>query len=95
MKEYADQAFPTREAFYQSLERSGIRVEDYKKGIARQMANEQLMRTAVGEVVVSEDEAGCRFSCIPNSTYFFRNKIYYDVGYENIMIGNGSDEILA
>ena len=57
MKEYADQAFPTREAFYQSLERSGIKVEDYKKGIARQMANEQLMRTAVGEVVVSEDEA--------------------------------------
>ena len=56
MKEYADQAFTTREAFYQSLERSGIRVEDYKNGIARQMANEQLMRTAVGEVVVSEDE---------------------------------------
>ena len=57
MKEYADQAFPTREAFYQSLERSGIKVEDYKKGIARQMANERLMHAAVGEVVVSEDEA--------------------------------------
>ena len=57
MKDYADQAFPTREAFYQSLERSGITVEDYKKGIARQMANEQLLRSAVGEVVVSEDEA--------------------------------------
>ncbi len=57
MKDYADQAFPTREAFYQSLERSGIKVEDYKKGIARQMANEQLLRSAVGEPVVSEDEA--------------------------------------
>ena len=57
MKDYADQAFPTREAFYQSLERSGITVEEYKKGIARQMANEQLLRSAVGEVVVSEDEA--------------------------------------
>ena len=57
MKEYADQAFPTREAFYQSLERSGIKIEDYKKGIARQMTNERLMHAAVGEVVVSEDEA--------------------------------------
>lgn len=57
MKDYADQAFPTREAFYQSLERSGITVEDYKKGLARQMANEQLLRSAIGEVVISEDEA--------------------------------------
>lgn len=57
MKDYADQFFPTREAFYQSLERSGIKIEEYKKGIARQMANEQLLRSAVGEVVISEDEA--------------------------------------
>ena len=57
MKDYADRTFPTREAFYQSLERSGITVEDYKKGLARQMANEQLLRSAIGEVVISEDEA--------------------------------------
>lgn len=57
MKDYADQVFPTREAFFQSLERSGIKVEDYRKGIARQMANERLLRSAIGEVVISEDEA--------------------------------------
>jgi hypothetical protein len=57
MKQYADSVFPTREAFYQYLERSGIRVSDYKADIARQMASERLMRTAIGDIVVSEDEA--------------------------------------
>ena len=57
MKDYADQAFPTREAFYQALARSGVRVEDYKRSLARQMANERLLRSAIGEAVVSEDEA--------------------------------------
>ena len=69
MKDYADQAFPTREAFYQSLERSGIKVEDYKKGIARQMANEQLLRSAVGEVVVSEDEAAQFYDTMKSLLY--------------------------
>ena len=57
MKAYADMAFPTREAFYQALEQSGIRIEDYKKNLARQLANEQLLRLAIGDVTVSEDEA--------------------------------------
>ncbi|NLL37853.1 MAG: hypothetical protein GX256_10100 [Fretibacterium sp.] len=57
MKAYADEAFPTREAFYQSLEMSGTSVADYKKGLARQMANERLLSSVVGTVVVSEDEA--------------------------------------
>ncbi|MCR4817647.1 MAG: SurA N-terminal domain-containing protein [Fretibacterium sp.] len=57
MKAYADQYFPTREAFYQTLQMSGIKVEDYKKDVARQMATEELYRLEIGEVVASEDQA--------------------------------------
>ena len=57
MKAYADQYYPTREAFYQALQMSGIKVEDYKKNVARQMATQQLYRSEIGEVVVSEDQA--------------------------------------
>ncbi len=56
MKSYADTYFPTREAFYQVLANSGIKVDDYKKSIARQMASDRLIREAIGEVAVSEDK---------------------------------------
>ncbi|MDR3230312.1 MAG: SurA N-terminal domain-containing protein [Synergistaceae bacterium] len=56
MKDYADQAFPTREAFYQYLERSGIKTADYRKSVARQLANEQMLRSVIGDVTLSEDE---------------------------------------
>lgn len=57
MKDYADRYYPTRETFYQALANSGVKIDDYKRSLARQMATETLLRNAVGEVVVSEDEA--------------------------------------
>lgn len=57
MKAYADSAFPTREAFYAALERQGISSTEYKKNLARQLAVQQLLHVAVGDVTVSEDEA--------------------------------------
>ena len=57
MKNYADTYFPTREAFYQVLANSGLKPEDYKKSLARQMAADRLMREAIGDVTVSEDRA--------------------------------------
>ncbi len=69
MKNYADTYFPTREAFYQVLNNSGIKVEDYKKSLARQMANERLLRNAVGEIVVSEDNAVAFYDTMKNFIY--------------------------
>jgi hypothetical protein len=57
MKDYADRAFPTREAFYQSLQRRGIKVEDYVKDVARQIANQRLVEQGIGTISVSDDEA--------------------------------------
>ena len=57
MKSYADQFYPTREAFYQALGQSGLTVDAYKRLVAQQMANERLLRSAIGEVSVSEDQA--------------------------------------
>ncbi|MBQ7220948.1 MAG: SurA N-terminal domain-containing protein [Synergistaceae bacterium] len=57
MKEYADRYYPTRETFYQALANSGVKIDDYKRSLARQMATEQVIRDAIGEVVISEDRA--------------------------------------
>ena len=57
MKDYADRYYPTRETFYQALANSGVKVEDYKRSLARQMATEQVIRNAIGEVEISEDRA--------------------------------------
>ncbi|MDR2179827.1 MAG: SurA N-terminal domain-containing protein [Synergistaceae bacterium] len=77
MKDYADQVFPTREAFYQSLERSGLKVEDYKKNIAQQMASQQLIRESIGVVTVSEDEAIEFYDSTKN--LFFRQPAGFNV----------------
>ena len=57
MKNYADTYFPTREAFYQVLAQNGLKVEDYKRNLARQIATERVVREAVGEITISEDQA--------------------------------------
>ena len=69
MKSYADTYFPTREAFYQVLANSGIKVEDYKKSLARQMASERLIREAVGEVTVSADKVSEFYDTMKNILY--------------------------
>lgn len=69
MKAYADRYFPTREAFYQTLEMSGIKIEDYKKDVARQLAVQQYYRSAIGDVVVSEDEALRFYDTMKNLLY--------------------------
>ena len=56
MKSYADTYFPTREAFYQVLANSGIKVDDYKRSIARQMASDRLIREEIGDITVSDDK---------------------------------------
>jgi hypothetical protein len=70
MKRYADSAFPTREAFYQYLDRSGVKVADYKASLAQQMASERLMRVSIGEIAVSDDEAAAFYDNMKD--FFFR-----------------------
>lgn len=69
MKDYADRYYPTRETFYQALANSGVKVEDYKKSLVRQMATEQLVRSEIGEVVVSEDQALSFYDTMKNLLY--------------------------
>ena len=57
MKNYADTYYPTRETFYQVLAQSGIKVDDYKKTLARQMAIDTLLNQAIGDIEISEDRA--------------------------------------
>ena len=69
MKSYADTYFPTREAFYQVLANSGLKPDDYKKSLARQMASERLIREAVGEITVSEDKVSEFYDTMKNILY--------------------------
>ena len=69
MKNYADTYFPTRETFYQALANSGIKVEDYKRGLARQMAVERLLSNAIGEIKISEDKAVEFYDTMKNLIY--------------------------
>ena len=57
MKAYADAYYPTRETFYQALANSGMKIEDYKRSLARQLATQQVVQNAIGEIVISEDKA--------------------------------------
>ena len=57
MKAYADAYYPTRETFYQALANSGMKIEDYRRSLARQLATQQVVQNAIGEVVISEDRA--------------------------------------
>ncbi len=57
MKAYADAYYPTRETFYQALANSGVKVEDYRRSLARQLATQQVVQNAIGEIVISEDRA--------------------------------------
>ena len=47
--------FPTREAFFQSVERSGIKMEDLRKDVRRQISAEKTIKAATEDSVVSED----------------------------------------
>lgn len=93
MKDYADQAFPTREAFYQSLERSGIKIADYKKNVARQMASQQLIQSSVGTVVISEDEVVQFYDNTKN--LFFRQPAGFRVNMGNFASKESAEKVRA
>lgn len=69
MKNQADIYYPTRETFYNELARAGIKVEDYKRDLARRMAVEQLVARAIGEVNISEDKSVEFYDTMKNLIY--------------------------
>ena len=70
MKAQADRYFVTREDFYQYLAQRGIKQDDYKKSLARQMASDALVRNAIGQIVISDD-ATAEFYDTMKSLLFF------------------------
>ena len=93
MKDYADQAFPTREAFYQSLERSGRTIEDYKRDVAQQMAAQQLIQESIGDVTVSEDEAVEFYDS--TKSLFFRQPAGFNISLANFASADEAAKVRA
>ena len=69
MKLYADTYYPTRETFYQTLSQMGMKVDDYKKNLARQMSVQRLIDDAIGEIEISEDKAVEFYDSMKNLIY--------------------------
>ena len=69
MKNYADTYYPTRETFYEALKQSGVKLEDYKRNLARQIAVDRLMTRAIGEIEISEDKAVEFYDSMKNLFY--------------------------
>ena len=106
MKKYADTYYPTRETFYQALANSGIKVEDYKRNLARQIALEQLLNNVIGEVEVSEDKAVEFYDTMKNLIYArpegfmihaanFTRKEDAEVLHEKLISGESWDVIVS
>ncbi len=106
MKNYADTYFPTRETFYQGLANSGMKIEDYKRGLARRIAVEQLYERAVGEVNISEDRAVEFYDTMKNLIYSkpegfmihaanFNKKEDAEVLREKLLSGESWDVIIS
>ena len=106
MKKYADTYYPTRETFYQALANSGIKVEDYKRNLARQIALEQLLNNVIGEVEVSEDKAVEFYDTMKNLIYArpegfmihaanFTKKEDAEVLHEKLISGESWDVIVS
>jgi len=48
-------SFPTREAFFQSVQRSGIKMDDLRRDVRRRILAEKTVEAAIGGDTVSED----------------------------------------
>lgn len=55
VKEVSEQ-FPTKEAFMQYLERSGIKMSAFRENLAREVVQRKLMEKSMGSLDVSDDE---------------------------------------
>ena len=89
MKAQADRYYVTREAFYQALQQRGIKVEDYKKSLAHQMAEEVLVREAVGDIDISEDQAVEFYNTIKDT--FLKQPERYDIKFADFHEFDGAE----
>ena len=79
MKAQADRYYITREAFYQALQQRGMKVEDYKKNLAHQLAEQVLMREVIGNIEISEDQAVAFYDTIKDT--FLKQPDRYEIKF--------------
>ena len=75
----ADQ-FPTREAFFQSIERSGVKMEDLRRDLRRQIEMEKTIENHLaGQEVVSEDAVSSFYDMMKGLFYSRPKGFLFDV----------------
>ena len=92
VKEVSDQ-FPTKEAFMQYLDQSGIKMPDFRKNMAAQVVQMKLMEKAVGKAEVSDEEAKEFYEKMKQ--LFFHSPAGYTMDFIRVKSSGEAEKILA
>jgi len=92
VKEVSDQ-FPTKEAFMQYLDQSGIKMSDFRKNMAAQVVQMKLMEKAVGKAEVSDEEAKEFYEKMKQ--LFFHSPAGYTMDFIRVKSSGEAEKILA
>jgi len=91
MREFIDNAFPTRETFHQHLQRTGRRQDDYRQSLMHQMITQRFVEEAIGEITISDEEAMEFYENM--KTLFFRQPSGYMVNLARFTSEEAADRV--
>ena len=92
VKEISEQ-FPTKEAFMQYLDRSGIKMSAFRESIAQQVVQKKLMEKAVGTPEVKDEEVKDFYEKL--KLPFFHSPAGYSMDFIRLKTKEEADKLLA
>jgi len=93
MRDFIDNAFPTRETFHQHLQRTGRRQADYRQSLEHQMLRQRFVEESIGEVTISDEEAMEFYENM--KALFFRQPSGYMVNFARFTSEEEADRVRA
>ncbi len=92
VKEVSDQ-FPTKEAFMQYIERSGIKMSAFRDNLAQEVVQRKLLMSAVGSPEVKDGEVKDFYEKL--KLLFFHSPAGYTMDFIRLRTKDNADKILA
>ena len=92
VKEVSEQ-FPTKEAFMQYIDRSGIKMKDFRDNLAHEIVQKKLLDQAAGAPVVTDEEAMEYYERL--KPLFFHVPAGYTMDYIRLKTKEDADKVLA
>lgn len=92
VREVSDQ-FPTKEAFMQYVDRSGIKMKDFRDNLAHEIVQKKLLEQAAGAPVVTDEEAMEYYEIL--KPVFFQVPAGYTVDFIRLKTKEDADKVAA